>query len=193
MRCELKQAKEVYRSSQRISRRTAGGSERGMARSAFYSFHYTPDCWRASQVRNMGVIDGNKPASDNDWEQVTRRGDQAIQNWIEGQLNGRSCAIVLIGQNTAARKWINYEISTAWNQNKGVLGVYVHRLRDASGYQCNKGGNPFDHVTFTSSGRPLSTVVQTYDTPYDSKEAYGYIQSNLSAWIEEAIRIRASN
>ena len=32
-----------------------------MARRTFYSFHYKPDNWRAAQVRNMGVIEGNRP------------------------------------------------------------------------------------------------------------------------------------
>ena len=41
-----------------------------MARKAFYSFHYEPDNWRVAQVRSMGIIDGNKLASDNDWEEV---------------------------------------------------------------------------------------------------------------------------
>jgi hypothetical protein len=27
-------------------------------RKVFYSFHYMPDAWRASQVRNMGVVEG---------------------------------------------------------------------------------------------------------------------------------------
>ena len=31
-----------------------------MARNCFYSFHYKPDNARASQVRNIGVIEGNK-------------------------------------------------------------------------------------------------------------------------------------
>src|SRR5262245_53604431 len=134
-----------------------------MARSAFYSFHYVPDCWRAAQVRNMGVVEGNSPVSDNDWEQVKKGGDQAIKNWIAGQLRGRSCAVVLIGENTAGRKWISYEISTAWNERKGVLGVYINRLKNRDGYQSNRGGNPFEHVTFSESGKKLSTVVRTYD------------------------------
>lgn len=85
-----------------------------MTRRAFYSFHYQPDNWRAAQVRSMGVIEGNKPASDNDWEDVKAGGDSAIQKWIDGQLSGKTVAIVLIGQNTAGRKWINYEIEKAW-------------------------------------------------------------------------------
>ena len=34
-----------------------------MARKAFFSFHYQPDNWRVSQVRNIGVIEGNQPAN----------------------------------------------------------------------------------------------------------------------------------
>lgn len=38
-----------------------------MARRVFFSFHYKPDNWRAAQVRNAGVVEGNTPVSDNDW------------------------------------------------------------------------------------------------------------------------------
>ena len=101
-----------------------------MPRKAFYSFHYKPDNWRASQVRNMGVIEGNAPASDNDWESITRGGDAVIEKWIDGQMNGKSCSIVLIGTNTAGRKWINYEIKKSWNDKKGVMGIHIHNLKD---------------------------------------------------------------
>src|SRR3546814_894075 len=102
-----------------------------MTRKAFYSFHYKPDNWRAAQVRSMGVIEGNKPASDNAWEDVKAGGDDAIQDWIDAQLKGKSVAIVLIGQNTAGRKWINYEIKKAWVDNKGILGIHIHNLKDS--------------------------------------------------------------
>lgn len=47
-----------------------------MTRQVFYSFHYDPDSVRASQVRNMGVVEGNKPASDNDWETIKKGGEK---------------------------------------------------------------------------------------------------------------------
>jgi len=50
-----------------------------MARQVFFSFHYKPDNWRVSQVRNIGVIEGNKPATDNEWEKVVGGGDTAIK------------------------------------------------------------------------------------------------------------------
>jgi hypothetical protein len=35
----------------------------------FFSFHFDLDHWRASQVRNMGLLEGNAELSDNDWSQ----------------------------------------------------------------------------------------------------------------------------
>ena len=76
----------------------------------FYSFHYQPDSWRVSMVRNIGALEGNEPAPDNDWETVKKRGNLAITEWIDRQMKGRSCTVVLVGSHTAERDWINYEI-----------------------------------------------------------------------------------
>jgi len=162
-----------------------------MARRAFYSFHYKPDCWRASQVRNMGVIEGNAPASDNDWEEITKGGDDAIKKWINEQLDGKSCAIILIGENTAGRKWINYEIEKCWNDGKGLLGIHVHRLKDREGSQSNQGSNPFENFTMKRDNQKLSDIVKVYNPSYlTSTDVYAYIKDNLEGWIEKAISIR---
>lgn len=162
-------------------------------RKVFYSFHYKNDAWRASQVRNMGAVEGNPPASDNDWEKVQVGGDTSIKRWIDNQLNGRSATVVLIGRNTAGRKWINYEIEQSWNLQKGLLGINIHALKNRDGEQAVKGENPFGGFTIQSSGKSLSDIVKTYDPPYlTSKFAYEYISDNLSNWIEESIKIRNS-
>ncbi len=161
-----------------------------MTRKVFYSFHYIPDNWRASQVRNIGAVEGNKPAADNDWETVKKGGDPAIQRWIDGQMTGRTCTVVLIGAETAKRKWIDYEINKAWDAGKGVVGIHVHNLKDVLEQQSKKGTNPFAHIPAKSSTF-LSSVIKTYDPPYtDSKLVYAYIKENLSDWIEEAVKIR---
>ena len=159
-------------------------------RQVFYSFHYIPDNWRASQVRNIGVVEGNKPVSDNDWEDVTKGGDKAIQKWIDDNLRYRSCTIVLVGEKTADRKWINYEIEKSWDDGKGVVGIHIHGLENSKGEQTHKGKNPFDYVK--ADGKALSSIVKCYDTPYvSSKYVYECIQENLEKWIEEAIKIRS--
>lgn len=158
-------------------------------RNVFYSFHYKPDGWRASQVRNIGVLDGNQPTTDNDWESIKRGGDAAIQKWIDGQLKGRSCAVVLIGENTAQRKWINYEISTAWEKGMGVVGIYIHKLKDRAGQQADKGSNPFDYVSTDS--KKLSSIIEAHDSVYQTSQyVYDHIKENIADWVEEAISIR---
>jgi hypothetical protein len=172
-----------------FSRKEASGEK--MTRRAFYSFHYQPDNWRAAQVRSMGVIDGNKPASDNDWEDVKAGGDDAIQEWIDEQLKGKTVAIILVGENTAGRKWINYEIKKAWKDKKGVLGIYIHNLKDSDGDQAEKGSNPFSK--FTINGVSMDEIVKTYNPPYSSStNVYSHIKENLEDWIEKAIEIRGN-
>jgi MTH538 TIR-like domain (DUF1863) len=159
-----------------------------MARNVFYSFHYLPDNWRASQVRQMGVIEGNRPVTDNDWETVTKGGDAAIRKWINDQMNGRSCTVVLIGKDTAGRKWINYEIEKSWTDNKGIVGININRLKDINQEQSSAGSNPFNMKVGDVS---LVDVLKVYNPPTtDSKEAYKYISDNLTTWVEEAITIR---
>ncbi|MEK2688873.1 TIR domain-containing protein [Bdellovibrio sp. GT3] len=160
-----------------------------MARNVFYSFHYLVDAFRVSQVRNMGVIEGNQSIRDNDWETVKKGGDAAIQKWIDDQLQGRSCAVVLIGKDTYGRKWINYEIQKAWASGKGVVGIHIHNLKDSGGNQTTKGVNPFSY--FNINGTPFNNIVKAYDPPHwDSKEVYAHIKANIEHWIEEAIAIR---
>jgi len=164
-----------------------------MARKVFFSFHYVLDNWRAGQVRNIGVVEGNAPVSDNDWEEVKKGGDKAIQDWIDNQIKGKSCTVILIGEKTAGRKWIKYEIEKSWNSNKGVVGIYIHNLKDKDGNQSTKGKNPFDDFTITVDGKKksLSDVVKAYDPPYKtSTYVYDHIKENLEKWVEEAIEIR---
>ena len=155
-----------------------------MVRSVFYSFHYDEDSWRASQVRNMGVVEGNVPARDNDWEEI-RKNEDAIKRWIDDQMYGRSCAIVLIGSQTANRKWVNHEIAKAWNEGKGLLGIHIHNLKDQDGFTSTQGSNPFTYVSLTN-GSNLAGQVRTHDPQY--WDAYNDIRRNLASWIELAIQ-----
>jgi hypothetical protein len=59
----------------------------------FYSFYYKQDFWRAATVRSIGSIEGNRPASDNDWENITNGGDPEIKTWLNEQMKYRSCTV----------------------------------------------------------------------------------------------------
>lgn len=174
-------------------------------RQVFYSFHFKNDSWRAGQVRNIGVLEGNNPVSSNEWEEVKRNGDNAIKKWIHSNMNYRSCIIVLIGSETATRKWCKYEIERAWKDGKGIVGVYINNLKDVLGNQDLKGDNPFElfciDKTFNyiaqhkkpadSTEINLSEICKAYTPPYQtSSYVYNYIKEHIDIWVEEAIKIR---
>jgi MTH538 TIR-like domain (DUF1863) len=167
-----------------------------MARRIFHSFRHSYDYWRVQTIRQIGAIEGQTLLSTNDWEKVKQKGDKAIQDWIDAQLSGRSCVVVLIGSATAGRKWVNYEMKTGWADGKGVVGVHIHGLKDVAGNQATKGANPLASVTVSTrhGSKALSSVAKTYDPPYStSNYVYDYIKENIEAWIEEAIAIRNVN
>jgi len=97
----------------------------------------------------------------------------------------------LIGQKTAGRKWINYEVVESWRKGMGLLGIHIHKITDSLDQQSSKGTNPFSG--FTVGDKPLSSIVQTYDPPFTtSKDVYNHIADNIAAWIDDAIAIRNS-
>jgi hypothetical protein len=162
-----------------------------MARKVFYSFYFKQDSHRVSQVKQMGVIEGQPILSSNQWEDVKKGGDKAIEKWITEEMKGKSCLVVLIGGATAGRSWVDYEITKAWNDGKGVVGVYIHNLKNLAGLQSTKGANPFTGHTIESTKEKLSTIVKAYDPPYTtSTNVYDNIKENIEDWVEEAIQIR---
>lgn len=158
----------------------------------FYSFHFDNDVMRVQLIRNIGSLEDNKPVTINEWEEVRRGKDPAIKKWIDDNMKYRQCVVVLIGEETAYRPWVQYEIEKAWNDGKGVVGIYIHNLncanktrRTGSG-TCSQGPNPF--AQFNVKGVPLSNIVKCYNP--SSWNAYNEISNNLNAWVEEAIAIR---
>ena len=149
---------------------------------------------RVATVRSIGTIEGSKPAPDNDWETITKNGDSAIKKWIEDQMKYRSCTVILVGNQTANRKWINHEIVKSWESNMGIVGIYIHGLKNQDEKITQKGKNPFDYITIGDTGKKLSTLVECYNpVGSNSKERYAWISEHLSNAVEEAIKIRKNN
>ena len=116
-----------------------------MARKVFFSFYYERDVWRAGQVRNSWVT---KPDRDTagfwdsaSWEEVKKKGDAAIKKWIDDQLTGTSVTVVLIGAETSNRDYVKYELEKSWGKGNGILGIYIHQMKDKDGKTDTKGSN----------------------------------------------------
>jgi hypothetical protein len=157
-----------------------------MARRVFFSFHYDRDIRRVVQVRNSWVVRAEKetqPFLDKaEWESIKQRGDAAIEKWIEDQLTGTSVTVVLIGAETYDRPWVRHEIKRSYELNKGILGLYIHNIKDPVTGTDIRGKNPLDYWRVKRNGVdvPFSQIYRSYDWVNDN----GY--ANFSSWIESA-------
>lgn len=155
-------------------------------RRVFFSFHFQPDNWRAAQVRNSNVVGSIEKAGFQDgvdWETIKRQGEDAIKRWIKTQLEGTSVTVVLIGTQTADREWVQYEISESHMRGNGMLGIYIHNVRDQHGQTSTRGNSPFDYLV-DGNKVPLSSYYKTYDWVGDSG------RDNIGKWIEEAAKYK---
>lgn len=144
-----------------------------MARHTFFSFHYERDIWRANVVRNSWVTQDRKSAGFFDaslWEEAKKKGDAAIKKMIDDALVGTSVTAVLIGQETASRTYVKYEIEKSLERGNGLLGVYISKIKDKDGTEDEMGANP------------LPSGYKTYLWNKDD----GY--TNFGTWVEEAAK-----
>jgi len=160
-----------------------------MARQTFFSFHFERDVWRAGNVRNSWRF--RKEADRQDvgfwdaaaWEATKRQGEEAVHKWIDNQLKGTSVTVVLIGSETSERPYVGYEIKQSHSKGNGLLGIYIHNIRDDSGRTDPKGKNPFDSWWITHENGTktyLSSIYRTFDWVNDNG------RDNIGEWIEAA-------
>jgi hypothetical protein len=158
-----------------------------MARRAFFSFHHSGDVWRAGQVRNSWVTQDRESAGFWDaaaWEEVQKKDAATVEKWIDEQMKGTSVTVVLIGSQTSERPHVGYEIKQSHGADKGMLGVYIHNMKDATQRPSTKGSNPFANWSVQKDGRKvlLSEIYPTYDWVNDDG------RKNLGDWIETAAK-----
>ena len=139
-------------------------------RRTFFSFHYERDVWRASIVRNAGVVDASAAAGWDDasiWEEAKKKGDAELKRLIRAGLKNTTVTAVLIGKETSSRKWVKFEIEESIARGNGLVGVYIHVLKDAAGNTDTKGAKP---KLLVDNGVP----------------AYDWNKDRLGAWVEKA-------
>ncbi len=91
---------------------------------------------------------------------------------------------MLIGSETNNREYIKYELQKSYDKGNGMLGIYIHQLKDRNGNTSAKGSNQFGIIGKDADGRDVyfSIDYPTYDWVNDD----GY--NNLASWIEAAAK-----
>jgi hypothetical protein len=158
-----------------------------MPKKCFFSFHYKPDSWRVSQIKQIGAIIEQPLLTSNKWEEIKSEGDKSVEKWIADNMKDKECLVVLVGEKTSGRRWVKHEIKKAWKNGLGLLAIHIHNLKDSNGEQTGKGSDPF--VGLTVDGEAIKGLV--YDPPYStSTYVYEHIQDNIEEWVAKAIKAR---
>ena len=97
-------------------------------------------------------------------------------------MENTSVTVVLVGADTANRPWVQYEIIESHNRGNGLLGIYIHGIKDVKGQIDFKGKNPFERIYCEDNGKKtfFSEIYKTYNWVFDN----GY--NNFDKWIEQA-------
>lgn len=137
-----------------------------MVKKIFFSFHYSRDEYRVSKVISCKAMKEYQF----EFEKLKGKSDKKIKKWIEGQLKNTSVTVVLIGNQTANRKWVKYEIKRSIELDKGLIGIDISEIEDENGKIDKKGPNP------------LSSEYPTYLWHKDNGK------KNLGKWVEKAVK-----
>lgn len=120
-----------------------------MARYTFFSFSYADvSNFRVNVVRNSWRYhyDNVSFYDASIWEDGHTKNAAKLKRMIDDALCGTSVTAVLIGSDTAERRWVRYEIIKSFEQGKGIVGVHINRIRCKNGTICKKGANPLDKL-----------------------------------------------
>lgn len=119
-------------------------------RYTFFSFCYDDVLsFRANVVRNSYVVKdkGNIFIDGSIWEDAKTKSPIKIKELIDNSgIKNTSVTAVLIGDHSADRRWINYEIFKSFEQGNGILGIRINRIKDKRGHITRKGQNPLDRL-----------------------------------------------
>lgn len=125
-----------------------------MARYVFFSFSYDDvKNFKVNVVRNSWLLSSNteKFIDSSIWEKEKSKGVNVIKNLIETGLKKTSVTSVLIGSNTAERRWVKYEIIKSFEKGNGILAVHINRIKGKEQIISAKGQNPLERLAFKIS------------------------------------------
>lgn len=157
-----------------------------MVRRVFFSFHYGRDVWRVNQVRHSWVTQDDREAAGffdaAEQEEIKRATDEKIKKWIDDQLHGTSVTVVLIGNETAERDWVHYELKKSIERGNGIVGVKIHSLKNKEGSTDFSGTNPLKKLVVEEGDdvTTLSSIFPIYDWERDNG------RENIGEWVEDA-------
>lgn len=101
--------------------------------------HYSGDVQRLrdlkERLRNNGCFARNSSAEEDNDGGLIRRGhrvsDATIARYLRMGIKWAKTLIVIIGEHTHERRWVNYEIQEAHKMGKQIIGIYDYGCKDS--------------------------------------------------------------
>lgn len=151
-----------------------------MAKKVFFSFHYQDVVdFRANVVRQHWKSKPDRQSAGyfdkSVWEKAKGESDVGLKRLINGALTGCSTTCVLIGSQTYARRWVQYEIMKSLREGKKILGVHINPIEGKNQKTKTKGPNPFNYlgITYSESGLTATLKVKRNGKWYDYTDVGG--------------------
>src|ERR1019366_2170566 len=126
-----------------------------MARRTFFPFHYKPDVSKAWIVRNSWVTKVAQGQRDDAgffdssvFEAEQRESDDALKGFLRRGLENTTVTCILVGQQTALRRWVRYEIFRSFIRGNGLLAVRINSIASLNSPATLAGSDPFGSLAF---------------------------------------------
>lgn len=143
-----------------------------MTRRTFFSFHYKNDIQRAWVVKNSQVVKDREDTGFFDssaFEKAKYENPESLKRFLRKEMNGSSVVSVLIGAETAERRWVRFEIMQAIWDARGLMGIRIHAIENWHGLRSTAGKNPFDLLGVFTKDRKMRLIQRA---SIDSKWTY---------------------
>ena len=89
------------------------------------------------------------------FEAAERESEDALKRFLREGLKYTTVTCVLVGTETALRRWVRYEIFRSFIRGNGLFAVRIHTIAGFDKQPAAIGSNPFDNVAFTVDGDQL--------------------------------------
>ena len=110
------------------------------------------------------------------WGDATMGGPGTIKRMLAEALENTSVTCVLIGPQTAAKRWVRYEIVESIQRRNRLIGVHISGIPDKSKKTASAGKSPFEELALAISDDGSSVKVLQYQhktwLPYDDKPGW---------------------
>ncbi len=116
------------------------------------------------------------------------KGDAAVHQWIDKQLEGTSVTVVLIGSETLNRPFVQYEICKSLQRGNAVIGIYINGIKDMRTSMTSSKGDVHTVIGFYQDKTP-AYFDEICDGIYDYTTQNGY--ANMGAWVEAAAKLHS--